>query len=216
MHRKHVSQESLSLENELFWDDQLNKKTEKLATQRRLYGILAALPDVLNTAILLRYFSNYQTYEEIAAILHIPVGTVRSRLSQAKKKLGEYWRQPHDISNTWFLESEEWNTLYSSMYGGMHEHDTCKNKFVSHIRKGCIIFPNGKRFSGSDSLENMVQEDRKAGSWLEPVNIISSGSISIIESVHFNSADHPQHCPARSVMVLFREGRKASRLFLHV
>lgn len=39
--------------------------------------------------ILLRYYQD-MSYEEIAAVLKINMGTVKSRLNEAKKKLGEY------------------------------------------------------------------------------------------------------------------------------
>ena len=39
--------------------------------------------------MMLRYFGSYDTYDEIAVILGIPVGTVRSRLFDGKARLGQ-------------------------------------------------------------------------------------------------------------------------------
>ncbi len=42
------------------------------------------LPETLRVTAMLRYFGSYASYEEISAILGVPVGTVRSRLNQVK------------------------------------------------------------------------------------------------------------------------------------
>lgn len=57
-----------------------------------LYMALKALPEKYSTALTLKYISGY-TMEEMAKILHLPKGTVASRLNKAKmllrKELGE-------------------------------------------------------------------------------------------------------------------------------
>ena len=47
------------------------------------------LPEPLRVTAMLRYFGSYDSYDELAAILGIPIGTVRSRLSEAKLKLSD-------------------------------------------------------------------------------------------------------------------------------
>jgi RNA polymerase sigma-70 factor (ECF subfamily) len=43
----------------------------------------------VRTAVMLRHFSEITSYEQIAAPCEVPVGTVRSRLSQARAELAE-------------------------------------------------------------------------------------------------------------------------------
>lgn len=183
--------------------------------QQHLSDLLATLPNSLNSAVLLRYFSSFQSYEQIARILQIPVGTVRSRLNQAKKTLRDHWQKQLEIDGGSGHESEEWNGRYADWYGGMHKHDNCKTAFVRHVRQATVVSHTGMLHVGNSLFEQMVAEDRKVGSWLQPLNIVSSGGISIIEARHFNSSEQPHHCPDLSVLVVFREGGKASRLFIY-
>ena len=47
---------------------------------------LSALPEKLRTPLLLHYLEGF-SLEEVAAVLHVPVGTVKSRLHLARKAL---------------------------------------------------------------------------------------------------------------------------------
>ncbi|MGM9511616.1 RNA polymerase sigma factor [Larkinella sp. GY13] len=208
--------ESLPSENESFWEDEINRKFDQLSTQSRLYSAMAKLPDALHSTLILRYFSTFQSYEEIAAILGVPVGTVRSRLNQARLKLLEQWNRHQDANEREWRESEEWNDYYQAMYGGMHTYDACKTKLLTHLQHSQIVFTTGKSYAGGQVLEKMVEEDRQVGSWLKPVTIFSSGIISVIEAVHFNSSEHPNHCPPASVTVIHRKDGKASRVVFHL
>jgi RNA polymerase sigma-70 factor (ECF subfamily) len=59
---------------------------------------VAALPEQLRSAVRLVYFRGMK-YREAADELDVPVGTVKSRLHAAVKRLGEAWRQAHPVSN---------------------------------------------------------------------------------------------------------------------
>jgi RNA polymerase sigma-70 factor (ECF subfamily) len=60
--------------------------TEPIDAQRELHLLLRHLPLEQRTAIELCYFEGY-THEEIAARLHIPLGTLKSRILLGLKKL---------------------------------------------------------------------------------------------------------------------------------
>lgn len=90
--KKKREQRNLSLENdELFSiplsdEKDIQADLERKEIQSRLTMHIRALPDKLKTVIYLYYAAEMQT-EEIADTLHIPRGTVKSRLYLARKRL---------------------------------------------------------------------------------------------------------------------------------
>lgn len=216
LYNKGLSIDDLPRATESWWEDELDRKFENLSRNSRLHSALTRIPESLRSALLLRYFSNFNSYENIAAILSVPLGTVRSRLNQAKVKLVEYWDKCGDSSVAVIREMEELNSYYYSLYSSMHREDSYKNKFIQHLHKNIRIMIGMERMvTGRETFENMVADDRRAGSWLEPVNVLSSGNITILEAKHFNSAEYPTHCPPASVAVLYRSGKQVGRLLLH-
>jgi RNA polymerase sigma-70 factor (ECF subfamily) len=56
--------------------------------RRLVQQLLAALPDGYRRVLEL-YYLEERSYEEVAAILDMPVGTVKTHLHRAKRQLGE-------------------------------------------------------------------------------------------------------------------------------
>ena len=69
---------------------------DRLDQSSAVAGALARLPDEFRVALVLRYISDLD-YAEIAEILGVPVGTVRSRLSRGKAALAELL--PRDLTS---------------------------------------------------------------------------------------------------------------------
>ena len=206
----------ITLPDDHVLEHELENKLDDLSSQNRLYTAVSSLPEILKTALLLRYFSNFQSYSQIASILAIPVGTVRSRLNEAKSKLVDKWQQPAWPEKNAIHENDHWNSFYYEIYSGMHYHDNDKNKLLEHLNKSVqIVLPDGRSDTGSRVFENIIADDRRVGSYLTPVNIITSGNISIIEVKHYNSPEHPHHCPPRSVTMLFRKNDEVNKLKLY-
>ena len=62
-------------------ESSVEEAIERLALREWVWAALYELPEVLRVTAMLRYFGSYSSYEEISAILGVPVGTVKSRLS---------------------------------------------------------------------------------------------------------------------------------------
>jgi RNA polymerase sigma-70 factor (ECF subfamily) len=64
---------------------------EQVGTNLAVQEVLAALSPPLQAVLILREMHDL-SYEEVAAVLNIPVGTVRSRLSEGRRKFKEQWK----------------------------------------------------------------------------------------------------------------------------
>ncbi|HEX6986772.1 MAG TPA: sigma-70 family RNA polymerase sigma factor [Planctomycetaceae bacterium] len=64
---------------------------ERSETQRIVRDALAALPEEYRTALVLKEMDGFR-YEEIAEIVGVPIGTVRSRIHRARNELREKLR----------------------------------------------------------------------------------------------------------------------------
>jgi hypothetical protein len=62
---------------------------ERAALRDWVWTALEALPEEQRVAIVLRHFSTASSYTAIAEICDVPIGTVRSRLNSARRRLAE-------------------------------------------------------------------------------------------------------------------------------
>jgi RNA polymerase sigma-70 factor (ECF subfamily) len=74
---------------------------ERKETQELVRGVVEEMPDHLREVLLLAYFQQF-AYKEIAGMLSIPLGTVKSRLHAAVAAFAELWKKRYEA-----LGSEE-------------------------------------------------------------------------------------------------------------
>lgn len=92
--RKRRPIEPLSDESETYTNDW--QEIEKQWILKRQIDIaLSRLPENLRFVLVLREMHEL-SYEEIAQVLGIPIGTVRSRLFEARKRFAQIWRELFD------------------------------------------------------------------------------------------------------------------------
>ncbi|MEJ7613773.1 MAG: sigma-70 family RNA polymerase sigma factor [Candidatus Fervidibacter sacchari] len=65
---------------------------ERWLLKRKIDAVLAKLSEPLRLVLVLREMHEL-SYDEIASVLGIPVGTVRSRLFEARRKFAQIWRE---------------------------------------------------------------------------------------------------------------------------
>jgi RNA polymerase sigma-70 factor (ECF subfamily) len=77
---------SLASDNSMPYDD-----LEKNETSVRVGEIIANMPENLREILILAYFNKF-SYKQMAGILSIPIGTVKSRLHTAVARFARDWR----------------------------------------------------------------------------------------------------------------------------
>jgi RNA polymerase sigma-70 factor (ECF subfamily) len=93
---------SMTDSEDLSFDDMLNTITsdpimpyeelEKNETALNVGQIIASMPDNLREILLLSYFQRF-SYKQMAEILSIPIGTVKSRLHTAVGRFAKNWKE---------------------------------------------------------------------------------------------------------------------------
>lgn len=68
-------------------------------TRRQLSGLIRELPEDMRSAVVLRDVQGY-SYEEIAQILDVNVGTIKSRISRGREKLREKLSSKAELFDT--------------------------------------------------------------------------------------------------------------------
>jgi RNA polymerase sigma-70 factor (ECF subfamily) len=69
-----------------------------LETRKGVQSIVEQMPETLRAVLMLSYFNSF-AYKEIADILDIPLGTVKSRLHAAVKHFAEKWKKLQESRN---------------------------------------------------------------------------------------------------------------------
>ncbi len=69
-----------------------DENLSNLETRQGVQNIVRKMPENLRTVLILSYFHGFQ-YKQIAEILDVPVGTIKSRLHAAVAHFAQRWRQ---------------------------------------------------------------------------------------------------------------------------
>ena len=193
----------------------IEESFERSANKQQMFEAMNNLSEELRSCVLLRYFSNYSTYEEIAQLLAIPVGTVRSRLSAAREKLLAYYNRSVDASDDAVKQAAQWSGYYFRLCNKLYHDWENRKEFIEHFDPMLNLrFTSGKLAQGRTLFEKEIADDLNHGTFFEASTITSSGNISVIEGFTNNPPEFPDRCPPSSVLIMFRENDKVDTLHL--
>ncbi len=182
---------------------------DRLALREWVWAALSELSESLRATAMLRYFGSYSSYEEISAILGVPVGTVRSRLSQARVKLADALLETaglaHDEAR---LTSEARIRFFTEAHEEFNRGSY--ESFASAFSDDLLLGDKGEATGGGLEflIRHVWEEQLEAGVKLHPTNILASKDVTVIEGDFENPRDDPFHCPpATSIICFHRDGR---------
>ncbi len=180
-----------------------------------LHYALGKVPEKLRLTVLLRYFTEDNDYDTLAERLSIPVGTVRSRLSDAKCRMRQVWQDVADAV-TVPPETEAWNQFYADSFGSAHFEQRAREQLMGHLVRDLQIVLTSKRvYRGRDYMEDMLADDIRYGTWYRPTRVTSSGALAVIDGESVDGGEHPDRCAPRTTFVVCREGDRAVRLHVY-
>jgi len=194
-------------------ESSVEEALDRLAMRDWVWTALSELPEPLQVTALLRYFGSYDSYEEISSVLGVPVGTVKSRLSQVRAKLADALletagfahdeaRHLHDAQTRYFTEAyEEFNRGSYEMFADAFSRDVVVGYADSEVEGGLEFL-----------IHRVWEENLEAGVKLHPTNVLASKDVTVIEGDFENPHDDPGHCPPATSIVCFYGDGKIRRL----
>jgi RNA polymerase sigma-70 factor (ECF subfamily) len=180
-----------------------------------VWGALESLSEPLRLPLLLRHFTGCASYDQIAAVCGIPIGTVRSRLNEGRRKLSdalvaEAARAEPDDRRAVEARARELEDAISYM-----SETGDARAFADLCAADVELVSHAERHHGREPLLKTAAADTAAGVRYLPTNIVSSRSITVSQGRFENPPDDPEHCPVNVVQIHYHPRGLTSRLTQH-
>lgn len=174
---------------------------EALVLRDWVWTAIFRLSEPLRVVMMLRHFSACTAYDDIAAVCGIPVGTVRSRLAEGRRRLTEELlataeRAHADAMRHTAAERHRFEVAFERMRAG--DASLVTDGVTDDVT---VRFPSGSEFSGVDLFRAGVEGDAEDGVDLIVTETIAGPGITIMEGRFVNPAHDPFHCPPAMTQV---------------
>jgi RNA polymerase sigma factor (sigma-70 family) len=179
-----------------------------------IWHAIGELSPPLRLVIMLRHFSDVSSYEQIAAICGIPVGTVRSRLSQARAKMTGALLSTASAAHadagelTAARRREAIETLAAAERGNLAA--VIADRWAPDAE---MITSRGQR-GGTRRLIAAMDADISASVHQRLVSTVASRDVTIWEMGITNPPEDPAHCPPAVTWLLTHRSGRIQRLRL--
>ncbi|MEW2294333.1 sigma-70 family RNA polymerase sigma factor [Streptomyces sp. NPDC006743] len=181
-----------------------------------IWEAVEELSPALRLPLVLRYFSSGVTsYQQIAEACAVPVGTVRSRLHQARGQLAQTLAatsaSAHDDTarRTEASWQEAHDTLAAAERGEFEK--VVRDRYSPEVS----LLSGGHRLGGVGLMLVGMDSDLAAGVRQRPRHVVAGRSLVVWEMDLVNPPDAPDHCPPGVAWIMNLEGGRISELSLY-
>ncbi|MEV5844026.1 sigma-70 family RNA polymerase sigma factor [Streptomyces sp. NPDC051985] len=177
-----------------------------------IWDALEQLPEPLRLVLMLRHFSGITSYQEIARACEIPVGTVRSRLNQARAKLAQVLlttaTHVHDDAARLTEDSrQEAEVTLEGARRGRQPREILELWPAESELVGVLSTP-GERCHPIPAM----RRNREKGVTQHLRHVVASRTVTIWEMDVTNPAGSTDPCPPTLAWLMFRRNRRVQTL----
>ena len=194
----------------------VEESIDQLAMREWVWTALSELPEALRVTAMLRYFGGRCSYEEMAVILGVPVGTVRSRLSQVRLKLADALLETAGLAHDEARRLTESGARY---FGAAAEEINSGQGYElllnAYSDAPACVLTGGRTLRGRELVRGSLDSDMEAGVKLHPTDVLVSKDIIVLEADFENPRDDPLHCPPATTQVHFQRDGLTHRVHLY-
>ena len=186
---------------------------DRLALRDWVWTAIEQLSPPLRLAVVLRYFTGASSYEAIAEVSGVPVGTVRSRLSSARAKLADALLATAAASHERVLP--ELGAATAAAMAALErsgDEASLRDVFTPDLR---FAMSDRVERRGRDAYAARLSRDFEDGVTTRLVRVLASSDVAVVELRLINPPDDPLHCPPAATVVHLHDGRRTRRVVSH-
>ncbi len=189
---------------------------ERHALRDWVWTAMEGLTPALRLVTMLRYFTDVTSYEDIAALCGIPVGTVRSRLNQARTKLTDLLASSAErVHGDAGALAARHRTLAAEVLRSAHRGDYVPTVAERWLPRAEVTWPTGKR-TDLRYLGGAFDRDLSDGVRQRLTRVVASREIVIWQADLISPPQNPSHCPPGVVWVhSLKDGRVSGLRLFH-
>lgn len=196
--------------------DDLERRIEEAALRDWVWEAIGGLSEPLHDVVVLRYFSMAASYDAIADALGIPVGTVRSRLHDARASLVSRLRELEaaavDDHSRLTQARERLFSAIISEYNRGKEQTLLASALTDDAR--LTVTGSDEQLVGPAAITRGLAGDIEAGVRLRLLRVVAGAGLTVVEGAFCNPADAPDHCPEFTTQIYRHRGEEVASLHL--
>jgi RNA polymerase sigma-70 factor, ECF subfamily len=195
--------------------DAVDAAIDRLAVSEWVWTALERLSEPLRTPLVLRYFSGASSYEAIAGVCDVPVGTVRSRLNAARAKLADELLATAAAAHTDRREQERIAAEHTAAMLAFER--TGERTLLDDIVAPDVRFVLADRVprEGRDLYARLLTADFEDGVTTRVQRVVSGAGLAVVELWLDSPPDDPLHCPPAVTQVHIQDGCVSRRIVSH-
>ena len=188
------------------------QELDRNALRAWVWGAVDALPEAQRVAVMLRYFGRERSYDEIAQICDVPIGTVRSRLSAARQTLAAQLLAAAAPDAPVDERTEAWRSRLAEAIGGLN---------VGVSAPAATLFATDARITargqtgGPGEVLPALLEDSDAGVRIHAGPVVVGAGVFVLDGTLDSPPDDPTHCPPTYTWVALHDRGRIARLRFH-
>jgi RNA polymerase sigma-70 factor (ECF subfamily) len=175
-----------------------------------IWHAVGTLSGPIREVTILRYFTEFSSYEHIAQLCGIGVGTVGSRLRDGRRALT---RSLRETAGDAYAAADAEAARYRRQAGHLDAtlHDGSYQRVIDEwCRPDLSVVMMGGLTGDRSTLLSLIASTKEAGVSTRLRDSVGSRDVIVWEKDFLNPADDPEHCPPRTAWLLrLREGRVA-------
>jgi RNA polymerase sigma factor (sigma-70 family) len=168
---------------------------ERTTTSDWVQQAVSALADPVREAVVLRYFSDWSSYREIAQLCGVPVDTVRSRLRDGRRALVTALQDTAAAAHSDAGRAAEASRVEAEEMIEAGLHEDYEQAVHDRFHRDATVQLPGKEPAGRAAMLRARDYTQGAGVALRLRHATASRGLMLWETDLLNPADDPDHCP---------------------